>query len=78
MFGLPTIADYLLNIDPIQDVTMLRILEQIELLYLNSIPYTYAVGLSAQTASVYLTVVVTIERLVNEITYILARPNFIV
>ena len=62
MFGFPTLADYFLNVNPIQDAVGRWILEKIKWLYLYSLPYSYPIGLSAQTASVYLTVVVTIER----------------
>ena len=62
MFGFPALADHLLNVNPIQDTAGRWILEQIKWLYLYSIPYSYPIGLSAQTASVYLIVVVTIER----------------
>ena len=74
MFGLPSLADYLLNISPVTDENLVWILKSIETFYLVSIPYTYPIGLSAQTASVYITMMVTVERYVklgnvNEIKY---------
>ena len=62
MFGLPSLADYLLNISPVTDENLVWILKSIETFYLVSIPYTYPIGLSAQTASVYITMMVTVER----------------
>ena len=62
MFGLPSLADYLLNISPVTDEKLIWILKNIETFYLVSIPYTYPIGLSAQTASVYITMMVTVER----------------
>ena len=65
MFGLPSLADYLLNISPVTDENLVWILKSIETFYLVSIPYTYPIGLSAQTASVYITMMVTVERYIQ-------------
>ena len=62
MCAFPAISEHLLVDDPIQNVAGRWILDKMKWLYLHSLPYSYPIGLSAQTASVYLTVVVTIER----------------
>ena len=62
MFGLPAISEHLLNVEPVEDIFSQWILENMKWIYLYSLPYAYPIGLSAQTASVYLTVVLTIER----------------
>lgn len=62
MCGFPAIAEHLLTIDPIEGQAGRWILEKMEMIFLYTLPYIYPVGLSAQTASIYLTLVVTIER----------------
>ena len=62
MCAFPAIAEHLLTVEPIDDKTGRWILEKMKLVFLYSLPYVYPIGLSAQTASVYLTLVVTIER----------------
>ena len=65
MCGFPAIAEHLLTVDPIEGLAGRWILEKMNLIFLYTLPYVYPIGLSAQTASVYLTLVVTIERLVE-------------
>ena len=62
MFGFPAIAEHLLTVHPVDGNATQWILEKMELIFLYTLPYVYPMGLSAQTASVYLTLVVTIER----------------
>ena len=62
MCGFPAIAEHLLNVNPKEDFAGRWILEKMKYVYLYTLPYSYPIGVSAQTASVYLTVVVTIER----------------
>ena len=62
MCAFPAIAEHLLTVEPIDDKTGRWILEKMKSVFLYSLPYVYPIGLSAQTASVYLTLVVTIER----------------
>ena len=62
MFGIPAVSEHLLNVEPVEDIFSQWILENMKWIYLYSLPYAYPIGLSAQTASVYLTVVLTIER----------------
>ena len=62
MCAFPAIAEHLLTVEPIDDKTGRWILEKMKLVFLYTLPYVYPIGLSAQTASVYLTLVVTIER----------------
>ena len=62
MCGFPAIAEHLLTEDPVDGKITRWILEKMELIFLYTLPYVYPIGLSAQTASVYLTLVVTIER----------------
>ena len=66
MFGLPAVSEHLLNVEPVEDIFGQWILENMKWAYLYSLPYAYPIGLSAQTASVYLTVVLTIERQVTK------------
>ena len=62
MCGFPAIAEHLLTEDLVDGKVTRWILEKMELTFLYTLPYVYPIGLSAQTASVYLTLVVTIER----------------
>ena len=62
MCGFPAIAEHLLTVRPVDGEALRWILEKMELIFLYTLPYVYPIGLSAQTASVYLTLVVTIER----------------
>ena len=62
MCGFPAIAEHLLTVHPVNGKAARWILEKMELIFLYTLPYVYPIGLSAQTASVYLTLVVTIER----------------
>ena len=62
MCGFPAIAEHLLTEDLVDGKVTRWILEKMELIFLYTLPYVYPIGLSAQTASVYLTLVVTIER----------------
>ena len=62
MCAFPAIAEHLLTVEPIDYKTGRWILEKMKLVFLYTLPYVYPIGLSAQTASVYLTLVVTIER----------------
>ena len=62
MCAFPAIAEHLLTVEPIDDKSGRWILEKMKMLFLYTLPYVYPIGLSAQTASVYLTLVVTIER----------------
>ena len=62
MCAFPAISEHLLVEDPIENLAGRWILDKMKWVYLHSLPYSYPIGLSAQTASVYLTVVVTIER----------------
>ena len=53
MFGLPSLADYFLHIDPVENGGLSEwIWHGVKLLYLYTLPYTYPFGLAAQTASV--------------------------
>lgn len=65
MCAFPAIAEHLLTVEPIDDKTGRWILEKMKLIFLYTLPYVYPIGLSAQTASVYLTLAVTIERYVK-------------
>ena len=65
MFGFPAISEHFLTVDPIDGVAGHWILENMNLIYLYTLPYVYPIGLTAQTASVYITIVLTIERLVK-------------
>jgi hypothetical protein len=61
MFGLPGITQYLMNVNIDPGLTKALVSQSHNALqYL--LPWIYSVGLAAQTASVYLTVAVTIER----------------
>ena len=62
MCGFPAISEHLLIIEPIEGKSGRWILEKMQLIFLYTLPYIYPIGLSAQTTSVYLTLVVTIER----------------
>ena len=70
MCAFPAIAEHLLTVEPIDDKTGRWILEKMKLVFLYTLPYVYPIGLSAQTASVYLTLAVTIERYVCKIDLI--------
>ena len=65
MCGFPAIAEHSLNVDPIEGKAGRWVLEKMKLIFLYTLPYVYPIGLSAQTTSVYLTLVVTIERYVQ-------------
>ena len=65
MCGFPAIAEHSLNVDPIEGKAGRWVLEKMKLIFLYTLPYVYPIGLSAQTTSVYLTLVVTIERYVR-------------
>ena len=62
MCGLPSIATHLLYDNPVENQTLQWILHILLRVHLYTLPYVYPTGLAAQTASVYLTVIVTIER----------------
>ena len=62
MCGLPSIATHLLYSDQGEYQSRAWILDVILLIHFHTLPYVYPIGLAGQTASVYLTVVVTIER----------------
>jgi len=62
MCGFPSIATHLLFVRPIENTTCRWILDILLQTHFYTLPYIYPTGLAAQTASVYLTVVVTIER----------------
>ena len=62
MCGLPSLATHLLYVSPIENQISKWILNLLLRVHLYTLPYVYPTGLAAQTASVYLTVVVTIER----------------
>ena len=65
MCGIPSIVRYLLPVDPVEDENGRSFLQKITDIFQHATPYVYPAGLAAQTASVYLTVVVTLERYVN-------------
>ena len=62
MCGLPSLATHLLHGDRVESHWWRWFLDTILQVNLHTLPYVYPIGLAAQTASVYLTVVVTIER----------------
>ena len=62
MCGLPSMATHLLYSGPAENQSLIWILDVILQVHFYTLPYVYPIGLAAQTASVYLTVVVTIER----------------
>ena len=62
MCGLSSLATHLLYANPIESIWCRWILDIILQAHFYTLPYVYPIGLAAQTASVYLTVVVTIER----------------
>ena len=65
MCGFPAISEHLLASDRTEGKAGRWILEKMKLIFLYTLPYVYPIGLSAQTTSVYLTLVVTIERYVR-------------
>ena len=62
MCGLPSLATHLLHGDRVKSHWGRWFFDTILQVNLHTLPYVYPIGLAAQTASVYLTVVVTIER----------------
>ena len=66
MCGLPSLSQHLLYDDNIKSSWGTWLLDMILQVHVYTLPYVYPAGLAAQTASVYLTVVVTIERYVIE------------
>ena len=62
MCGLPSLATFLLLDITIESPWWIWLLDIVLKAHLRTLPYVYPAGLAAQTASVYLTVVVTIER----------------
>ena len=62
MCGLPSLATFLLLDITVEHHWWLWFLDIVLKAHLQALPYVYPTGLAAQTASVYLTVVVTIER----------------
>ena len=62
MCGIPSLATFLLLDLTIESQWWISFLDLVLKAHLRTLPYVYPTGLAAQTASVYLTVVVTIER----------------
>ena len=62
MCGLPSLTSHLLYSRQTENEFIVWILDLILQIHFQTLPYVYPIGLAAQTASVYLTVVVTIER----------------
>ena len=62
MCGLPSLTSHLLYSRPDDNDYTVWVLDLILQVHFHTLPYVYPIGLAAQTASVYLTVVVTIER----------------
>ena len=62
MCGLPSLATFLLLDMTVESHWWIGFLDMVLNAHLRTLPYVYPIGLAAQTSSVYLTVVVTIER----------------
>ena len=66
MCGMPSLSQHLLYDDNVKSSWGKWFLDMMLHVHVYTLPYVYPTGLAAQTASVYLTVVVTIERYVIE------------
>ena len=62
MLSMPSITEYLLMFNEIEDGNVKQFLEFLNNAVPYTTPYVYPIALTAQTASVYLTVTVTFER----------------
>ena len=62
MCGMPSLSQHLLYDDNVRSSWGKWFLDMMLHVHVYTLPYVYPTGLAAQTASVYLTVVVTIER----------------
>ena len=62
MFGIPKSVDYFLLDTKVQNVTEEGNLRAIKDAFIWLLPYIYTLGMMAQTASIYVMVLITIER----------------